>query len=250
MVGCVGNDDYGRRLLSGLKQDSVDCTFIETVPEPSGCAGIMVDSKGDNLIVVANGANDKLVPELVYKARELIAEAKVLLVQLEIPLSTVRATLELARAEGVTTILDPAPAMKLDPELLGLVDYITPNSHEASVLTGIDVHCWRTAAQAAREIRSLGVKNVLVTMGKLGAYYSSQAGEVRIAAPQVEAMDSTAAGDAFNGALAVALVQGIQPDQAADIAAAAGALAAMSPGSQPSLPKLEQVAKVVNLPWQ
>lgn len=249
IIGCVGDDDYGRRLRALLEQDGVDCSQVQTVPGPSGCAGIFVDCRGENLIAVAPGANAKLTPETVKKSIASIADARVLLVQLESPLPAVRAALAQAREAGVMTILDPAPAMELGPDIFPLLDYITPNAREASKLTGIDVHCWSTAAQAARELRRQGVKTVLVTMGKLGAFYSSSVGEVRIAAPRVDAVDATGAGDAFNGALAAALVRGAAPDQAADIAAAAGALASASRGAQPSLPRLEQVAKVVNLPW-
>lgn len=249
MVGCVGEDEYGRQLMATLARDGVHSTWVQTVPGASGCAGIMVGPKGENCIIVANGANDQVTPELVNQAHSVIENAKVLLVQLEIPLPAVQAALVLAKGAGVTTILDPAPARELPLETLKLVDYITPNRREASTLTGTDVHCWRTSAQAAADLYHGGVKNVLVTMGRYGAYFYSEAGQVRIAAPKVTAVDSTAAGDAFNGALAAALVRGFLPDQAADWAAAAGALATTIPGAQPSLPNWGQVAKVRGLPW-
>ena len=247
MIGCVG-DENGRDLKLQLEQEGINCSNISTVPGPSGCAGIIVDTKGDNLIAVADGANGRLSAELVCQASDLIAKAKILLVQLEVPLDAVSQAVRVARDAGTTVILDPAPARML-PGLMEQLDFITPNAPEASVLTGIDVHCWKTAALAARELRRQGVKHVLVTMGKFGAFYSSQIGEVRITAPLVDAVDSTAAGDAFNGALAAALVQGADPDQAADIAAVAGALAASVHGAQSSLPRLEQVVKVVDFPW-
>lgn len=249
MVGCVGDDQYGKDLLAALKLDGVDCSNIQVVEEPTGCAGLMVDSKGDNYIAVCSGANGQLTPDLVKKVRSLIASARILMVQLEVPQETVRTALKLARAAGVVTILDPAPAQKLDSELLALVDFITPNAREAAILMGSDVHCWQTAAKAARELRGMGVQTALVTMGKFGAYFSSSMGEVRIPAPSVQTVDSTAAGDAFNGALAAALINGANPDRAADFAAAAGALATAKPGAQPSLPTLAELAKVVTLPW-
>ncbi|MGI6366556.1 MAG: ribokinase [Bacillota bacterium] len=249
MVGCVGEDEYGCKLMATLAGDGVDCTLVKAVPGPSGCAGILVDSSGENCIVVANGANDQLSPDLVRQAEPLIAQAKVLLIQLEIPLPAVEEALALARAAGVTTVLDPAPARELSQDILALADFITPNSREASVLTGVDVHCWQTAAAAARDLQRRGVKNVLVTMGKYGAFYYSAAGQVRIAPPRVEAVDSTGAGDAFAGALAAALARGAAPDAAADWAAAAGALAATVPGALPSLPRRQQVAEVVSPPW-
>lgn len=249
MVGCVGADDRGRQLVSVLKLEGVDCTWVKEVPHPTGCAGIFVDSKGDNCICVANGANDLVTPALVAQAKALISQAKVLLVQLEIPLAAVGTALEIARSAGVTTILDPAPAGELSPAILKLADFITPNSREASMLTGIDVHCWRTAAAAAQDLHQRGVGTVLVTMGKHGAYFYSSAGEVRIATPQVVVVDSTAAGDAFNGALAAALARGAAPDAAADWAAAAGAMAASVAGAQPSLPRWESIAQVAPRPW-
>lgn len=249
LVGCVGQDSYGQHLLDNLAEDNVDCAHVTRFPDPSGCAGIVVDPHGENTITVAGGANARLTPNLVRQAASHIADAGAMLIQLEIPWDSVQEALSLARQSGIITILDPAPADKLQPESLKQVDYITPNAREASFLTGTHVHCWSSAAQAARELRRWGVGHVLITMGQYGAFYSSQEGEVRITSPQVQAVDSTAAGDAFNGALAAALVQGADPDQAADVAAAAGALAATRPGAQPSLPNLSQLRTVVELPW-
>lgn len=249
MVGCVGEDEYGRHLVAVLAREGVNCNWVKTVPGPSGCAGILVDKGGENCIAVANGANDQLTPDMVMQAKALIAGAKVLLVQLEIPLPAVQAALALARGAGVTTILDPAPAVELSPDILNLVDFLTPNCQEASSLTGANVHCWQTAAAAARDLQRRGAKNVLVTMGKYGAYFYSAGGQVRIAPPRVEAVDATGAGDAFNGALAAALARGTAADAAADWAAAAGAIAATVPGAQPSLPRWEKVAEVVDPPW-
>lgn len=249
LVGCVGDDACGRKMLALLEQEGVDCTRVTRVPQPTGCAGIFVDNRGENCIAVADGANARVSAQTIDRAEAVIAGAKVLLVQLEIPLEAVRAALQIARAAGVITILDPAPARELDEDLLGLADYLTPNAGEASQLTGSHVHCWNTAAAAARELRAKSGGTVLVTMGKYGAFFSSPAGEVRITAPRVAAVDSTAAGDAFNGALAVALARGVEPDRAADIAVVAGALAATRAGAQPSLPTREQLAKAVALPW-
>ena len=249
MIGCVGDDSWGQLLLSGLQGEGIDCAHVAQAPGSSGCAGIMVAAGGDNIIAVATGANALLSPGRVEGAGDAIAQSKALMIQLEIPLETVMTALKLAKEAEVITILDPAPAKALAPELLALVDYLTPNALEASCLTGIDVHCWNTAAQAARKLRNQGANTVIVTMGKLGAFFSGPAGEVRIAAPPVAAVDATAAGDAFNGALAAALVQGIQPDIAADIAAAAGALAVVKAGAQPSLPTLAELGKAVSLPW-
>lgn len=249
MIGCVGDDAWGQSLLAGLQGEGIDCAHVGKVPGASGCAGILVDAVGDNIIAVATGANALLSPNQVERAGDAIARSKVLMTQLEIPLETVMTALKLAKEAGVITILDPAPAKTLTTELLALADYITPNALEASFLTGIDVHCWNTAAQAARKLRNQGANTVLVTMGKQGAFFCGPAGEVRITAPRVAAVDATAAGDAFNGALAAALFRGVQPDIAADIAAAAGALAVAKAGAQPSLPTSAELGQAVSLPW-
>lgn len=249
MIGCVGDDSWGNTLLSELQLEGINCAHISQAPGPSGCAGILVAAGGDNIIAVDTGANAWLTPDKAERAGDAITRSKVLMTQLEIPLETVVAALKLAKEAGVITILDPAPAKDLPPEVLALVDYLTPNALEASSLTGIDVHCWNTAAQAANKLRSQRANTVLITMGKLGAFFSGPEGEVRINAPRVDAVDATAAGDAFNGALAAALVHGVQSDIAADISAAAGALAVTRLGAQPSLPTLAELGEVVNLPW-
>lgn len=248
IVASVGDDSWGSSLVARLEEEGVDCRFMRRVAAPSGCAGVFVDPAGDNFIAVAGGANAYLTPSQVMGAGAFIRRAAVLMVQQEIPRETVKAALWEARQGGVVTILDPGPD-ELPGEILGLVDYITPNAVEAAGLTGVDVHCWSTAAKAARRLRQLGVKAALVTMGKGGAFYSGPKGDVRIAAPPVEAVDSTGAGDGFNGALAVALAKGVEPDLAADIAAAAGALATTRAGALNSFPREEELARVIGLPW-
>ena len=249
LVGCVGQDEWGNALIEGLRLEGVDTAWVQRVPGPSGCAGIYVGPRGENSIAVAPGANSRLEAAFPAGAREAISQARVLLTQLEIPLESVEAALRLAKKGGVTTILDPAPARALPPALLALVDYLTPNALEASALTGIEVHCWNTAAQAARQLRGQGAGTVIVTMGKLGAFFSSPQGQVRIPAPAVTVVDATAAGDAFNGAFAAALTRGVAPDEAADLGAVAGALAVTKKGAQPSLPRLADLREAVAVPW-
>ncbi|MTI94030.1 MAG: ribokinase [Firmicutes bacterium] len=249
MVGCVGEDVFGRQLVAGLKAEGVDCTYLQVVSEPTGCAGIGVLPDGENSIAIYGGANAKVVPERLAQTVPILESAGVLMLQLEIPLDTVEWAAQIAASAGVPIILDPAPAQPLSPGVLSLIDVLTPNAAEATDLTGIDVHCWKTAARAATNLREQGAKNVLVTMGKFGAYFSGPDGEVRINTPAVEAVDTTAAGDAFVGALAMGLVYGLPVDQAADIAAAAGALAVTKHGARPSLPTISALRKVVNTPW-
>lgn len=249
LVACVGDDNLGAEMLRNLEEEGVDCSRISQVTGPSGVAAVIVDQRGDNIVATATGANALLSPERAAAAQDLIGQASLLMVQQEIPSETVKAALVMARKAGTTTLLDPAPVNDLDRQILSLVDYITPNAGEASLLTGVDVHCWNTAAQAAARLHALGVKTVLVTMGRLGAYYSGPDGKVRIAAPSVLTVDTTGAGDAFNGALAAALVHGVQPDEAADIAAVAGALATTKIGAQTAFPGKEELEALIDLPW-
>lgn len=248
IVACVGGDSWGSALMVRLEEEGVDCGFVRRVAAASGCAGVIVDPAGDNIIAVAGGANTYLTPRQVTEASSIIRQASVLMVQQEIPQVVVKAALREARKGEAITILDPGPS-ELPREILKMVDYITPNAVEATGLTGVDVHCWSTAAKAARRLRQLGVKTALVTMGKHGAFYSGPEGEVRIAAPAVRAVDSTGAGDGFNGALAVALARGVEPDVAGDIAGVAGALATTREGAMDSLPRERELAQMICLPW-
>jgi ribokinase len=250
LIARVGDDPFSQEALRGLKTEGLDTEYVLATPGPGGAAGIWVDQRGENSIVIAGGANLALSSVDVEAARQIIEGSKVLLVQLEVPLETVIYALKLAKQAGVTTVLDPAPAQVLPREVLALVDVITPNAGEATKLTSIDVHCWKTAALAGRWLREQGVGLAMVTMGKFGAICISAQGDVRINLPRVEVVDTTAAGDAFAAALSLGLARGLAPDAAADIAAAAGALTVTKAGAQPSLPHLKELAEIVEIPWQ
>jgi len=237
MVGRVGNDDFGNTLIQGLVEDDIKTTHvIKDAETPSGVAMIAVATDGENIIVVASGANHKVSVEDVNRARDLMREADILLIQLECPLEVVAAAVELADAYDLPVVVNPAPAQKLSKALLSQVDYLTPNEGELSTLTGetnID--------KSIQIIRKWGVKHLVVTLGHNGTRVVSADMDQHLPAYSVTAVDTTAAGDAFNGALAVALAEGKPLLDAVKLGMAAGALSVTKRGAQPSLPTREAV---------
>ncbi|MEU6868829.1 ribokinase [Streptomyces sp. NPDC046876] len=230
MIGAVGADEFGVRLRSALTSAGVDTGGLRTVEGSSGTAHITVDDEGGNSIVVIPGAN-ALVTGLEAGDDARIAAAGTLLLQLEVPLSGVTAAARTARAHGVRTVLTPAPARPLPGDLLASVDLLVPNEHEAAALTGLTDP--RQAAAALLE----QVPEVVVTLGAAGVLYAARGRDpYTVAAPRVRAVDSTAAGDTFVGALAVALGEGRPVREALEWAAAAAALSVQRPGAQDSMP--------------
>ena len=250
LVAKVGQDIFGSQSVEGFKRDNILTDFIlADADNHTGVALILVDGAGENLISVAPGANAALTPEEVRNAAERIRSADVVLLQLEIPLETVEFTARLASEAGVIVVLDPAPAAPLGAELLGNVTYLTPNESEAARLTGIEVTDEATARAAAEKLIAAGVDNVILTMGTQGALVATGDRAFMVPSHAVEAMDSTAAGDAFNGGLAFALARGMALEDAVREAALVGALSVTRMGAQPSLPtadELEQFKKTVS----
>ncbi len=247
MVGRVGSGDFGTALRANLQAAGVDDTYVFTDhAAPTGVALIAVEEKGQNTIIVVSGANGSLSRADVDAALGAIAAARILALQLEIPIETVMYALELARASHVLTLLNPAPARRLPPELIRLVDILVPNETEAEQLTGIPVRDWESAEKAARELGRRGAEVVVITMGARGALGWDGGAGIRSPAYHVEAIDATAAGDAFVGALAVARAHGLDLPSALREANTAGALATLKAGAQPSLPtraEMEEFAK-------
>ncbi|WP_328441144.1 ribokinase [Streptomyces sp. NBC_00444] len=235
MIGAVGNDGFGARLRSTLEHSGVDTDHLRTTEGPSGTAHIVVDDDGSNAIVVVPGANGTL-DHLTPGDEGLIASADALLLQLEIPLTAVLAGAEAARAHGVRTILTPAPAQPLPPELLAATDLLVPNEHEAATLTGIpDPH-------AAAYVLLDQVPEVVITLGASGSLYAARGQEpLTVPAPNVTAVDSTGAGDTFVGALAVALTETRPMRQALAWAAAAAALSVQRAGASASMPTRQEI---------
>lgn len=241
-VARVGNDLFGDHNLEGYQQEGIDCRFIVRDEEaPSGIALIAVDAQGQNAIVVAPGANMRLTPEDVEQAEEAIAKADVVLAQLEVPIPTVVRTAELAHRYGKRMILNPAPAPlhPLPEALLRHVDILTPNESEAqSICKAPDYSSPEAMGQA---LRALGVPVVIMTLGGEGALVQDESGPRRLPAYPVQAIDTTAAGDAFAGALAVAMAEGRGVEQAVQFAQRAAAISVTRLGAQPSLPYRAEV---------
>lgn len=243
-IAKVGNDDFGKKAVEGYKKDKIDTSNILIDPlKPSGVAVIIVDeTTGQNSIVVAPGSNGNLLLEDILKLEEIIASADVLLVQLEIPIETVKVALEIARKGGVKTILNPAPAQFLSDELLGLVDIITPNETETQLIIGIDPSNENDIQNAASQLLKKVNDSVLITLGSKGVYYQSKNGnDAFVPATKVNAVDSTAAGDVFNGYFAAALSSGVEFQEAINLANKAAAISVTRKGAQPSIPRIEEL---------
>jgi ribokinase len=242
IVGRVGDDVFGERLLNGLNQENLDTSLVRRTREcASGMAIVAVEDSGENSIVVVPGANGRVGQEDIAAAAEAIRACDVLLVQLEIRIEAVAAALAIARQSGVRTILNPAPVAGPLPKELLQVDLICPNRLEASAILGRTIKSRANAAEAVSSLVQLGPKAAIITMGSLGAVYSDGGPPAWCEPFPVQAVDSTAAGDAFAGALAVRLGEGAALGEAVEFACAAGALAATRPGAQPALPRQEEV---------
>ena len=244
-IAKVGNDDFGKQAIVGYKKDKIDTKniFIDT-EKPSGVAVIIVDeTTGQNSIVVAPGSNGNLSVADIQKIKPIICEADILLVQLEIPIKTVQAALQIAHENGVKTILNPAPAQKLSNEFLNLVDIITPNETETQLLIGIDPTNENDIKNAAKQLLKKVNDSVLITLGSKGVYYLSKNGdEAFVPTIKVDAVDTTAAGDVFNGYFASELADGKPFEEAIRIANKAAAISVTRKGAQPSIPKKPDVA--------
>jgi len=239
MVGRVGNDAFGAELRENLAAAGVDTTAISADPEAAtGVALIVVEETGENRIVVVSGANGRVDEQEVARAEALLGEADVVVMALEVPLSVVKAVAMLARERGVRCLLDAGAATTevVDLGLPALVSILSPNESEAEALTGIRVDDLEGARRAARRLREMGAKEVVLKLGAQGSYWLGDEGEAHVPAFPITPVDTTAAGDAFTGCLAVELARGRPLPEAMERANAAGALACLRLGAQPSLP--------------
>lgn len=240
MVGRVGKDNFGQELLHSLQNDGVqtDAVFVDE-SNTSGVAVIAVDDNAENHIIVIPGANGNVGEEDITRLIQQLPTASILLLQLEIPLAAVQKAAQAAQQAGVKVILDPAPARTLPPELYPVVDIITPNAVEAGQLVNFSVNSLETAEKAATMLQQQGVKTAIVKLGAQGVFCASADQKFFVPAFSVQAVDTVAAGDAFNGGLAAALAQGYSLHEAVTWGAATGALATTKPGAQSSLPTRE-----------
>ncbi len=241
-IARVGDDVFGERALADLEADGLDTRFIARTPgSSSGVALINVDGRGENSISVASGANALLSVEDVVKAGDAFAAADIVLLQLESPPATVEAAVRRAGERGVPVVLNPAPACPLEDGLLRGVGVLTPNEHEAGIISGIAVTGERGAREAAARLRARGPAAVIITLGGRGLYASSSEFEGLIPAFRVDPVDTTAAGDVFNGALSVALAEKVRLLDALRFAQAAAAISVTRPGAQPSAPTRAEI---------
>jgi ribokinase len=251
MIGRLGNDAFGQQLRNNLESAGVDVAGVMTSEGTSGVAVILVDDKGENSIVITAGANALLTPQDLDANIEIIRSAGLVLTQLETPLDTVEYLADLCAREGVPMILDPAPARELRADFLRRVAWFTPNEIEADFFrdslggrSGI-----ATPEAVARELMERGLQGVILKLGSRGAYISWTHGKQQsIASFSVNAVDSTAAGDAFNGAFATGLMLGKTPVESANFASAAAAISVTRAGAQPSLPSIEEVEQLLHQP--
>ncbi len=241
-IAKLGDDVFGEQSLKNFKKAGVSTDYVQKTREaPSGVALIMVDDKGENSIVVAPGANLRLSPEDVRAAEKEIESAGAVVAQLEISLDTIQCAAESAKRSNVPFILDPAPARELPAALLELVDVLKPNETEARILTGIEVTDEDSACAAAMNLLERGVKAVIVSLASKGFLLADNNQTTHVPAHKVQAIDSTAAGDAFTGSLAVGIAQGKSLLDAASFANYVAALAVTKMGAQSSMPTLQEV---------
>ncbi len=246
MIGRVGSDAFADRLLGNLGAEGVNTRWVQRTAEcASGLAIVAVDRTGENSITVVPGANRQVSPEDILAAADVIREADVALMQLEIPIDTVLAAIQVARDAGTQVILDPAPAPSTLHGGLLDVDVICPNASEAAALLGRDIASVDDAMDASLSLTKLGVAQAIVTLGRDGAVVCDTEGRrEHIVSPRVDAVDTTAAGDAFAAALGVRLAERTPLAEAVRFACRAGALAASRPGAQPAMPTREEVTEL------
>ena len=237
LITKLGDDSYGRSYVKYFVKNGLPRKFLLLDEKlPTGVAVIELNPGGENRIVVSRGSNKSLSPKDLRKFIQVWPSINVFVAQLEIPLPTVRMALQAAKTHGALTLLNPSPSIPLPPEFLSLVDFLVPNELEAQALTGIKMKTNRDLPRVAKRLLNRGVKNVVITLGSKGFFFKNADGKIWRKAFPIKAVDTTAAGDAFMGALAVGLSEGQTIPYALSFASAAGALAATKLGAQPSLP--------------
>lgn len=242
MIGCVGEDDIGETLLESLSKDGVDVSMVKRVEGvATGIASITVDSSANNSIIVVPGANNMLSIKDLEENEQAIHDADIVVAQLEVPIETVKYVIKSAKLKGKITILNPAPAAELDDELLSYVDILIPNKTELELLSGLQVNDENDLYHATQVLLNKGVRDLIVTLGSKGSVHINNSGTKVYPAYKVQAIDTTAAGDSFIGAIAVGLSEEMPFEQAISFATAVGALTVTKEGAQSSLPFRSEV---------
>lgn len=241
----IGRDDFGNKAMANFQREGITADYILFDEDhPSGVVLIEVDQKGQNRIVISPGANGNLTIEDIKLVKHIIEKSDVILVQLEIPIETVGYVMEIGANSDSIVILNPAPAEKIPVEFFQNISIITPNQTEAALLTGLDRE---ENDEIADWLKGKGVDTVIITLGEKGAYFKSETGRGEVAGFHVQAIDTTAAGDAFNAGLAVATAEGYLLREAIRFANAAGALAVTKMGAQPSMPSRGDVEEFLKM---
>jgi ribokinase len=246
-LGKIGDDIFGKQALQNLKNDGINVDPVRiNKDKPSGIALITIDSKGENSIVVASGANETLLPDDIKETMSEIENSDIILLQLEIPLSTVNYIAEIASDKGKKVVLNPAPAVELSDTLLKNLYMLIPNETEAELLTEVHISDEKTAEQAAQKLKAKGVKIVIITMGSEGVFVLSDEFHGIVTAPKVNAVDTTSAGDTFCGALVAKLSNGTSLKEALEFATTAAAICVTRMGAQMSIPFENEVIEYLN----
>ena len=246
-IARVGNDSFGEESIKGFLKDNIYTNYVfKDDNYPTGVASIVIDESGQNTIVVAPGANNQLSVADIDKAMDSIEKASIVLIQLEISMDTVTYVLNKLPDLGKRVILNPAPARKIEDRLYSKIYLITPNETEAFLLTNVEVNSMKTASKAADVFLKKGVENVIITMGENGAFFKNVKEQFHIPASKVRVKDTTAAGDIFNGALAVAIAEGRNWREAILFANAASAIGVSRLGAQASVPYRKELENIKN----
>lgn len=241
-ICATGDDNFGKQAIAGYEAEGIITDSIISFPEmASGIALITVNQMGENEIVVAPGANASLGPSQISKKMNHLLKADIVLTQLEIPIETISFTIDFCKKNNKPLILNPAPAQKIDDNLLQGLFAITPNQIETQLLTDVHVDSPESAKKAANVLLKKGVKNVIITLGENGVYYLGESGEIHLMPPKVDAVDTTAAGDVFNGVLAAGLAKGLNWKKSLDQSNIAASISVTRMGAQSSAPFLKEI---------
>jgi len=246
MIGCIGRDIFGENLLKNLRENNVEISDVEVIEQIATGVAMIILKDGDNLIIVDSGANSSLSVKTVEDKANFIKNNDILMVQLEIPFETVERVVDIAKDNGIKVLLNPAPARKLSDAFLSKIDIITPNETECEIITGINVKSVEDAKKAVLLLLKKGIKQIIITMGSKGVVYNSGNEIIHKPVHEVNVVDTTAAGDSFSGAIAVAISQGKGIDDAVDFGNIVGTLTVTKKGAQNSLPTLNEVQSFIS----